>query len=186
MEDIEAALTLLDGLSSKDRRTCIELMIKLLGNVVRHPDDPKYRSLKVTNKTFVDAVWRHDAGQAVMEASGWQVVGDSVQLPPSFDPTPCLNVLLSNRDVKPAASEWVEETKYLALKSPNTREEELREKALKEKEKEIAEMKKEMARKSEIARQVRAEHRLDMESRRYHNATQAEVKRFHSPAKAEL
>lgn len=56
-----------------------------------------YRSVKVTNKTFSDAVWRHDAGQAVMKASGWQELGDSVHLPPTFDPTPCLNILLDNR-----------------------------------------------------------------------------------------
>lgn len=47
MGDIDEAVALLGDLSSKDRRTCIELMIKLLGNVVRHPDDPKYRQVEV-------------------------------------------------------------------------------------------------------------------------------------------
>lgn len=48
--------------------------------------------------------------------------------------------------MKPATSEWVQETKIEALKRPDAREAELRERALKEKEKEIAELQKEMVR----------------------------------------
>lgn len=48
--------------------------------------------------------------------------------------------------MKPAASEWVEETKIEAIKQPGAREAEVRERALKEKEKEIAELQKEMVR----------------------------------------
>lgn len=48
--------------------------------------------------------------------------------------------------MKPSASEWVEDTKIEALKTPNAREAELRERALMEKEKEMAELQQEMVR----------------------------------------
>ena len=40
---MEAVLVLLDELSSKDKRACLELLIRIFGNVTKNPDEPKYR-----------------------------------------------------------------------------------------------------------------------------------------------
>ncbi|XP_068237285.1 uncharacterized protein [Palaemon carinicauda] len=97
MAEVEAALVLLDDLTSKERRSCLELLIRIFGNVVKNPDEPKYRLLKTTNKTFRESLWQHECGRAVMQAAGWDIVGETVQLPPHINLQLPLEVLLANR-----------------------------------------------------------------------------------------
>lgn len=173
MGSVEAALTLLDDLSTKDKRACIELLIRIFRNVVSHPDDSKYRTLKITNKTFNGDVWQHEAGRMVMKAAGWVTIGDTVQLPSHVNLTLELQVILANREVKPDEREWRNETKIIVPNAAKQREEELRRKALAEKEKEMAILRKEMAERKEIAERIRAEHRRDQETKRVKSAAKA-------------
>ncbi|KAK7068582.1 hypothetical protein SK128_014618 [Halocaridina rubra] len=166
MAEVEAALVLFEDLTSKDRRACLELLIRIFGNVVKNPDEPKYRRLKISNRTFREEVWCHECGRAVMQAAGWEVIGETVQLPAYIDLTMPLDILLSNRIVKPDESEWNSATKVIVPNAGKVREEELRKKALIEKEKEMAALKKEMAERKAIAERIRREHRNDMEERR--------------------
>ncbi|XP_064080344.1 uncharacterized protein LOC135197218 [Macrobrachium nipponense] len=173
MAEVEAALVLLDDLPSKERRACLELLIRIFGNVVKSPDEPKYRLLKITNKTFKESVWEHECGRAVMQAAGWEVVGETVQLPPYIDLQMPLEVLLANRNVKPDERDWVEETKVVVKNPAQVRDEELRKKALMQKEKELAALMKEKAERKAIAERIRAEHRSDQENKRITKASVA-------------
>lgn len=166
MAEVEAALVLLDDLPSKERRACIELLIRIFGNVVKTPDEPKYRLLKITNKIFKESVWQHECGRAVMQAAGWEVVGETVQLPPYINLQTPLEMLLDNRNVKPDEREWVEETKVVVKNPAQVRDEELKKKALMQKEKEMAALKKQMAERKAIAERIKAEHRSDQENKR--------------------
>lgn len=166
MAEVEAALVLLNELPSKERRACLELLIRIFGNVVKSPDEPKYRTLKVTNKTFKESVWQHESGRAVMEAAGWEIVGETIQLPSYVQLNFQLEVLLANRNVKPDKKDWIEETKVVVPNAANVREEQLREKALAEKAKQMAALKKEMAERKAIAESIRAEHRRDQETKK--------------------
>ncbi|XP_042219768.1 plant UBX domain-containing protein 2-like isoform X2 [Homarus americanus] len=173
MASLEAALTLLGDLPSKDRRACLEVLIRIFRNVVNHPDESKYRILKITNKTFNNDVWRHEPGRLVMVAAGWMIKEETVQLPSHVDLTVELQILLDNREVKPDEKEWVEETKVVVPNAAKLRDEELREKALAEKKKEMAALKKEMAERKAIAERIRAEHRRDIELKQVKQAAKA-------------
>ncbi|XP_069187878.1 uncharacterized protein [Procambarus clarkii] len=174
MADVKAALAQLDDLSSKEKRACIELLIRIFRNVVTHPDEPKYRTLKIINKTFNCDVWRHEAGRLVMVAAGWEIRGETVQLPPQVHPTLELDILLENREVKPDEREWISETKVIIPNAAKQLEEELRRKALAKKEKEMAALQKEMAERKAIAERIRIEHHRDQETkRRVKNAAKA-------------
>merc|ERR1711874_922723 len=112
VDSIAAAMVAMDLLPSKERRQCIETLIKIFKNVQQNPQEPKYRSLKLSNQRFCNDVWNHDGGRAVMEAAGWRVAGDTVQLLEGADLTLSLEYLLSNRDVRPDEKDWVPETKH--------------------------------------------------------------------------
>lgn len=166
MAEVEAAIVLLDELNTKDKRACIETLIRIFRNVVQKPEEPKYRTLKITNKVFHGDVWRHEAGRALMEAAGWEIRGETVQLPSSIDLTLPLEVLLANREVKPDSKEWVSENKVVVPNAAKVHEEQLRQKALAEKEKEMVALKKDMAERKAIADRILAEHRNDRENKK--------------------
>ena len=57
------------------------LTLKLIfDNVIQHPDDEKYRQIRLANKRFTDKVWQYPAGEELMKMSGWVVEGDHVRL----------------------------------------------------------------------------------------------------------
>lgn len=168
-----AAMVAMDPLPSKERRQCIETLIKIFKNVHQNPQEPKYRSLKLSNQRFCSDVWNHDGGRAVMEAAGWRIAGDTVQLLEGADISLALEYLLSNREVRPDEQDWVAETKHVVPNAAKQHEEELRERAMKEKEKEMKKLKKDMDERRAIAERIRNEHRSDMERRSIENASRA-------------
>jgi len=172
-DNVTAAMVAMDLLPSKDRRQCIETLIKILKNVHQKPQEPKYRTLKLSNARFCSDVWNHDGGRAVMEAAGWRIAGDTVQLLEGADVSLALEYLLANREVRPDENEWVEETKHIVPNAAKQHEDELKEKALKEKAKEIQRLKKDKAERQAIADRIRSEHRADMERRSIENAARA-------------
>lgn len=173
MAEVEAAIVLLEELNTKEKRACIETLIRIFRNIVQNPNEPKYRTLKIGNKVFNGDVWRHEAGRAVMEAAGWEVIGETVQLPQGVELVLPLEILLANREVKPASEEWVEENKVVVPNAAKEREEELRRKALIEKQKAMAALKKDMEERKAIANRILAEHRNDIEERKVTQASKA-------------
>ncbi|XP_047488486.1 uncharacterized protein LOC125038895 [Penaeus chinensis] len=101
-----------------------------------------------------------------MAAAGWEIRGETVQLPPGVELDLPLGVLLANREVKPDSKEWVAETKVVVPNAAKEHEEKLRQKALAEKEKEMAALKKDMAERKAIADRILAEHRNDREQKK--------------------
>ena len=53
---------------------------RIFDNIIQHPNDDKYRQIKLTNKTFSSKVWQYPAGEELMKMSGWVVEDDHVRL----------------------------------------------------------------------------------------------------------
>lgn len=162
----EEALARLLTLPTKERRQCVETLIRIFRNVEQNPEEEKYRRLKTTNKTFNGDVWRHDAAQELLLLTGWELGDEAVHLPQGIRLTDTLQLLLDNREIKPDQVEWVEENKVIVPNADKAHEEELRKKALAQKEKEMAALKKDMADRKAIKDRILAEHRNDQKTKR--------------------
>ena len=53
---------------------------RIFDNIIQHPNDDKYRQIKLTSKTFSSKVWQYPAGEELMKMSGWVVEDDHVRL----------------------------------------------------------------------------------------------------------
>ena len=73
-------LNKLTTLSSKDREATLLTLRRIFDNVIQHPNDDKYRQIKLTSKTFSSKVWQYPAGEELMKMSGWVVEDDHVRL----------------------------------------------------------------------------------------------------------
>ena len=71
----------------------LQLLHRIVGNVVQHPTDPKYRTLKLSNAKFMSQVWSHTAAQQFMLMIGWEEAGDAVTLPMGMELSHVLKVL---------------------------------------------------------------------------------------------
>ena len=68
------------SLSPKDGRATLSTLRKIFDNIIQHPNDDKYRQIKLTSKTFRSKVWQYPAGEELMKMSGWVVEDDHVRL----------------------------------------------------------------------------------------------------------
>ena len=68
------------SLSSKDREATLLTLRRIFDNIIQHPNDDKYRQIKLTSKTFSSKVWQYPAGEELMKMSGWVVEDDHVRL----------------------------------------------------------------------------------------------------------
>jgi hypothetical protein len=59
----------------------LEIMLKILSNVIENPDEPKYRSLRKTGKTFSQKLFPHQNAVAFLYACGFEESNETVQLP---------------------------------------------------------------------------------------------------------
>ena len=71
---------LLITLSPSDQAATLSVLKKIFNNIVQHPDEDKYRQIKLTNEVFSNKVWQYPAGEELMKMSGWVVEGDHVEL----------------------------------------------------------------------------------------------------------
>ena len=53
---------------------------RIFDNIIQHPNDDKYRQIKLTSRTFSSKVWQYPAGEGLMKMSGWVVEDDHVRL----------------------------------------------------------------------------------------------------------
>ena len=67
-------------LSPGSREATFSVLERIFDNIIQHPNDDKYRQIKLTGKTFSSKVWQYPAGEELMKMSGWVVEGDHVRL----------------------------------------------------------------------------------------------------------
>ena len=66
------------SLSPTEQEATLSILKKIFDNIIQHPNDDKYRQIKLTSKTFTSKVWQYPAGEELMKMSGWEVEGDHV------------------------------------------------------------------------------------------------------------
>ena len=66
----------LASLSPKDQEATLSTLKRIFDNIIQHPNDDKYRQIKLTDETFTSKVWQYPAGEELMKMSGWVVEGD--------------------------------------------------------------------------------------------------------------
>jgi hypothetical protein len=54
-----------------DSKTALLTALRLLDNLIKYPDDVKYRSVKFTNPKFNDALGRHPAAVELLRCIGF-------------------------------------------------------------------------------------------------------------------
>ena len=64
----------------EDLEATLSTLKKIFDNIIQHPNDEKYRQIKLANKTFSSKVWRYPACEELMKMSGWVVEDDHVRL----------------------------------------------------------------------------------------------------------
>ena len=64
----------------KDREATLSTLKRIFDNIIQHPNDDKYRQIKLTDETFSSKVWQYPAGKEFMKMSGWVVEDDHVRL----------------------------------------------------------------------------------------------------------
>ena len=62
------------------RRATFSVLESIFNNIIQHPNDDKYRQIKLTDEAFSSKVWQYPAGEELMKMSGWVVEGDHVRL----------------------------------------------------------------------------------------------------------
>jgi len=71
---------IISSLSPEDLEATLSTLRKIFDNIIQHPNDGKYRQIKLANKTFSSKVWRYPACEELMKISGWVVEDDLVRL----------------------------------------------------------------------------------------------------------
>ena len=67
-------------LRPESREATFSVLERIFDNIIQHPNDDKYRQIKLTSKTFSSKVWQYPAGEELMKMSGWVVEDDHVRL----------------------------------------------------------------------------------------------------------
>ena len=62
------------------RGATFSVLERIFDNIIQHPNDDKYRQIKLTDEAFSSKVWQYPAGEELMKMSGWVVEGDHVRL----------------------------------------------------------------------------------------------------------
>ena len=62
------------------RRATFSVLERIFDNIIQHPNDDKYRQIKLTDEAFSSKVWQYPAGEELMKMSGWVVEVDHVRL----------------------------------------------------------------------------------------------------------
>jgi len=58
-----------------------DVLARIVGNLLAHPADPKYRTLKITNPTFARDVWSLAGAEALLASMGFRVLGETATFP---------------------------------------------------------------------------------------------------------
>ena len=93
---LEQLRKLTASLTPEDREATLSTLRRIFNNIIQHPNDDKYRQIKLTSKTFSSKVWQYPAGEELMKMSGWVVEDDHVRL----EDGSCVQILLQLLDQK--------------------------------------------------------------------------------------
>ena len=77
---LEQLRKLTASLIPRDLDATLSTLRRIFDNIIQHPNDDKYRQIKLTSKTFSSKVWQYPAGEELMKMSGWVVEDDHVRL----------------------------------------------------------------------------------------------------------
>ena len=58
----------------------MSILRKIFDSIIQHPNDDKFRQIKLAKSSFGCEVWRHPACEELMKMSGWVVEDDHVRL----------------------------------------------------------------------------------------------------------
>ena len=67
-------------LNPESREATFSVLKRIFDNIIQHPNDDKYRQIKLNDDTFSSKVWQYPAGEELMKMSGWVVEDDHVRL----------------------------------------------------------------------------------------------------------
>ena len=77
---LEQIRKLTASLTPQDLIPTFSTLRRIFDNIIQHPNDDKYRQIKLTSKTFSSKVWQYPAGEELMKMSGWVLENDHVRL----------------------------------------------------------------------------------------------------------
>lgn len=76
---IEQAVQQLAAQELTTLHVAVQTILKILGNIALHPDQPKYQSVKMQNKMFQSRVAKLDGGLQTMTAAGFHMQFENEQ-----------------------------------------------------------------------------------------------------------
>ena len=68
------------SLEIHNQEATLSTLKRIYDNIIQHPNDDKYRQIKLTDKTFSNSVWLYPAAVELMKKSGWVVESNCVKL----------------------------------------------------------------------------------------------------------
>ena len=69
----------------KDQEATLSTLKTIFDNIMQHPNDDKYRKIKLSDKSFSNTVWCYPAAVNVMKMAGWEDDGNYVRLTDGSD-----------------------------------------------------------------------------------------------------
>ncbi|XP_015903360.1 uncharacterized protein [Parasteatoda tepidariorum] len=157
----ECLISLTETEDSKVSREAIETLLTIHRNIFHNEDNSQYRLLKPANPSFSRKIWSLYTCRQFMLLSGWIEVHGRIVFNSDENLLEVIELLLQFRDVAPLVSEWDTTTKYEGKSEAQLREEDLKRKAVLEREKEIAEYEKDKKYRDELAKNIKAQIKSD-------------------------
>lgn len=81
VEEPEMTSALMIHTLNKDKekvKICIETLVKILGNIEAHPDEEKYRKIRLSTKAFSEKIGPLKGSDEFLQAVGFQMLSESV------------------------------------------------------------------------------------------------------------
>ena len=69
-----------ESLTLQEEVDTLSTLRTIFNNIIQHPNEDKYRQIKLTGKTFSTKVWQHSGSQELMKITGWVIEGDYIKL----------------------------------------------------------------------------------------------------------
>ena len=69
-----------EALSPPEQVGTLSTLRTIFNNIILHPNEDKYRQIKLTGKTFSTKVWQYSGSQELMKMTGWKVESDHIIL----------------------------------------------------------------------------------------------------------
>ncbi|XP_055925993.1 uncharacterized protein LOC129957598 [Argiope bruennichi] len=150
------------------RTICMEQCINTYEyqKILCNENEAQFRSINPDNPIFLEKVWSLLPARQFMKKCGWFFVENRMFFNDDDALIDIIEILLEYRSVQPKKSEWVEETKIVTKSDEKLRDEQLRRKAAAEREKELAEFRKEKEYKEDLAKKIHADIEADNKRRR--------------------